>query len=320
MTVQLTRPSPEHEPRPAAPVYAQGSAFVIDRYVPITKAMVPITDGGFARADGVYDVVSVWSGMFFRLEDHLTRFENSCAKIRVRCPYSRDKVRGTLIELVRLAGLQEAYVWFGCTRGEMPHDAGERSDPEKYENRFYAWAVPYVWIAEHERRSRGLHLYLSKQYVRIPPTAVDPTAKNYHWLDLMMSLFEAGDNNAEWSVLTDADGYLTEAPGANVFMVKDGRVLTPNTGGLEGVTRQTTLDLCGLLEIPCERMRIHMDKFVEADEIFITSTAGGIIPCGTLDGRAVGGREGPGPLTLRLYDEYWKRREEGWLGTPVECG
>ena len=221
------------------------------------------------------------------------------------------------MKLVRLTGLQQAYVWFGCTRGEMPHDAKDRSDPEKYENRFYAWVVPYVWIAEHDHRTRGLHLHLSKQYVRIPARAVDPTAKNFHWLDLMMSLFEAGDNDAEWSVLTDADGYLTEAPGANVFMVKDGRVLTPDTGGLEGVTRQTTLDLCELLEIPCERKPIHTDEFVAADEIFITSTAGGIMPCATLDGQAIGGHDGPGPLTIRLYDEYWKRREEGWLGTPV---
>ena len=136
MAVELTRPSPEHEPRPANPAYAEGSAFVIDHYVPITEAMVPITDCGFVRADGVYDVVSVWGGMFFRLEDHLSRFENSCAKIRVRCPYPRSEVRGMLMELVRLAGLQEAYVWFGCTRGETPHDAHERGDPEKYQNRF----------------------------------------------------------------------------------------------------------------------------------------------------------------------------------------
>ncbi|PHS37019.1 MAG: branched-chain amino acid--2-keto-4-methylthiobutyrate aminotransferase [Robiginitomaculum sp.] len=311
-------PGPMTNPQPVDEAYASGAAYIIDKFVPLSEAAVPITDRGFLRGDATYDVVSVWGDMFFRLDDHLARFEAGCAKIKISCPFSRQEIIAILKELIHRAGLSEAYVWFGCTRGDVPKTAGAQNNPASYQNRFYAWVSPYVWIAGDEQRSRGINLYLSKSYIRIPPNAIDPTVKNLNGLDFTMALFEAGENGAEWVVVTDNDGFVIEGAGANLFIVKNGQVLTPIAGVLEGITRQTTMDICAQLNVSCTRTKIHKSEFMQADEIFITSTAGGIMPCGTLDGKPIGPVGEPGDISMRVYQKYWEKRKQGWLGTPVK--
>ncbi|MEW6442593.1 MAG: aminotransferase class IV [bacterium] len=307
-----------HKQTPADPRFSYGVAYIMDKYLPIEEAAVPITDAGFLRADACYDVVSVSRGMFFRLEDHLDRFMRGVPKIYLGFPYDRDRMREILVECVRLAGLKDSYVWWAITRGDTPHEACDRLKPEKYQNRFYAFAIPYVSLIDDEQRTRGFDLIISDSRVRIPPNAVDPTVKNFHWLDLTMSLFEAGQRGAFWSVLLGVEGYVTECPGSNLFLVEGGRVLTPSFGCLEGITRLTIMDLCRMEGIPVQEANITAAQLRGADEIFMTSTAGGIMPAGTIDGKAIGGRSGTGPITARLHDLYWTKRWEGWHATKVK--
>ena len=305
-----------HKQVPADASHAEGSAFVIDKHVSILEAAVPITDCGFVHADACYDVVSVSRGMFFRLEQHVDRFLRSLPNIKLRSPYSRDRIREILIETVRLSGLKDAYVWWAVTRGEMPHGK-ERGFPDKWENRFYVFTVPYISIIDDEQRQSGINMVISEEYRRIPPNSVDPNTKNFHWLDLMMSLFEAVDRGGDLSVLTGIEGYISECPGSNIFMVKGGKVVTPSFGCLEGITRQATMDLCAMEGIPALQANITAGELRDADEIFFTSTAGGIMGVSAIDGKPVGGRKGVGPITSRLHDLYWNKRWEGWDATPV---
>jgi len=180
------------------------------------------------------------------------------------------------------------------------------------------FVVPYVFISDDEQRTRGTDLLVSKQYIRIPPEAVDPTAKNFHWMDLKLSLFEAKAANKEWSVLCDANGYLTEAPGSNIFLIKDGALYTPDSGCLEGITRKTTLELAKEIGMPIHVERVHVEQLRNADEAFLTSTAGGIMPINTVDDSVLGGKAGPGELTTQLHNLYWTKRWDGWLGTAVD--
>src|SRR5207247_5915673 len=115
-------------------VFAAGCAWIDGEYVPIGEARIPILDVGFVRSDLTYDVVGVWQGRFFRLEDHLDRLERGCRKIRLAPPKSRDELREILIETVRRSGLREAYVEAIVTRG-VPAP-GER-DPRRFQPRFY---------------------------------------------------------------------------------------------------------------------------------------------------------------------------------------
>lgn len=298
-----------------APEFDHGSAYVNGKFCPIDEASIPITDGGFMQADGAYDVVSVSKGLFFRLDDHLDRFESACEKFYLRNPHDRNATAKILSELVALAGTREAYVWWAVTRGPTP---AKRTNPASYENRFYAFAIPYRFIASDEQRERGLDLLVSKRYIRIPPNSVDPTAKNFHWMDLKLSLFEAGEQGREWSVLCDADGNLTEGPGVNIFFIKNGELFTPDSGCLEGITRKTTLEIAAELGVSIHIRAVNASELREADEAFLTSTAGGIMPVNSVDGVVLGGESGPGPLTTKLHNLYWSKRWDGWLGTEVK--
>lgn len=293
----------------------EGVAFVDGRFVPVAEARIPILDWGFLRSDATYDVVHVWRGRFFRLDDHLARFERSVARLRMRIPHDRAAVRAVLHECVRRAGLRDAYVEMLCTRGVPP--AGSR-DPRRCENRFSAFAVPFVWIADPAKQEAGLDLAISGTE-RIAPEAVDPTVKNYHWLDLTTGLLEALQGGAETVVLVDREGHVVEGPGFNIFAVRGGQVVTPARGMLEGITRRTVLELAQALGVPAAARDLPAAEVRSAEEVFLTSTAGGVMPVTRVDGVPVGdGR--PGALTRRLRDAYWAAHEDPRYATPVEYG
>jgi branched-chain amino acid aminotransferase len=292
--------------------YSDGAAFIDGRFVPVGEARVPILDWGFLRSDATYDVAHVWRGSFFRLEDHLSRFERGMERLHMRVPYGRAEIREILTECVRLSGLREAYVEVVCTRGIPP--PGSR-DPRECENRLYAFAVPFVWIADSEKQERGLDAVIGRVQ-RIQPEAVDPTVKNYHWLDLVAGLYEAYDRGGETAILTDSEDNVVEGPGFNVFAVKDGNISTPSRGVLEGITRTTVIELASERGIPLEARAVPAAEVRAADEVFVTSTAGGIMPVTKVDGAPVGDGA-PGPFTLRLRDAYWELHRDPRFVTPV---
>jgi branched-chain amino acid aminotransferase len=291
---------------------ADGAAFVDGSFVPVPEARVPILDWGFLRSDATYDVAHVWRGSFFRLEDHLDRFERGMKRLRMHLPYDRTEVREILIECVRLSGLRDAYAEVICTRGVPP--PGSR-DPRDCTNNFFAFVVPFVWIADPEKQRRGLHAVISRMQ-RIQPGAVDPTVKNYHWLDLEVGLYDAYDRGGETVILVDGEENVVEGPGFNVFTVKRGTMATPERGVLEGITRKTVIELAAEFGIPLEAREVPADEVRAADEVFITSTAGGVIPVTTVDGNAIGAGE-PGPVTLRLRETYWNLHQDPRFTLPV---
>jgi branched-chain amino acid aminotransferase len=291
-----------------------GAAFAEGDYVALSEAKISLFDWGFTRSDATYDVASVWNGAFFRLDDHLERFFASLHKLRLRIPYDRQQVRSILHGCVRAGGLREAYVAMVCTRGVPPRGA---RDPRLAENRFYAYAVPYVWIASRDKQLAGIDLHISQRQ-RIAPASVDPTIKNYHWLDLVQSLFDAYDRGRDTSCVVDADGNVTEGPGFNIFMVKHGVVRTAERGVLEGISRRTAIELCQRLGIALELGPVTAQALREADEVFLTSTGGGVLPIAKVDGQPL--RDFPGPITTRLYDAYWALREEARYRDDVDYG
>lgn len=294
--------------------FAAGCAWIEGDYVPIGEARIPILDTGFTRSDVTYDVVAVWHGRFFRLEEHLDRFERSWSRLRMQSPLDRMAVSAILHGCVRRAGLREAYVEMILSRG-VPV-AGSR-DPRTFTNRFYAFAIPYVWLVRPDDQERGIHLVIARQHRRIAPDAVDPTVKNFHWGDLTGGLFEAYDRGGFTALLLDAAGNVTEGPGFNIFAYHEGALLTPASGTLLGITRRTVLELAEERDIPTRVTTFGPEVLRAADEIFLTSTAGGVMPVTLLDGEPVG--EGiPGPTTTALRRRYWEAHDEDRWTTPVD--
>ena len=285
--------------------FSRGAAFIDGEYVAVAEARIPILDWGFLHSDATYDVAHVWQGRFFRLDDYLDRFERSMASLRMSIPYDRGQIRDVMFELVRLSGLRDAYVEVVCTRG-LP--APGSRDPRTCENRFFAFAIPFIWIADDRRRDTGLNLLISSRQ-RIPPESVDPRVKNYHWLDMVMGLYEAYDAGADTAALVDREGNLVEGPGFNVFARIGDRVVTPARGVLEGVTRATALELLEREPVSVHLENLPISEVENADEIFITSTAGGVMPVTRIDGKPVGDGN-VGELTRRLNQGYWEMHSD----------
>ena len=131
------------------PDFSSGVAYVRGQYLPISQASIPMTDWGFLRSDATYDVVTVWEGSFFRLDAHLERFMRSCQRWRLDSGQTPEQITEVLAQCVRLSGLRASYVEMICTRGQPPW--GSR-DPRQAVNQFYAFAVPFVWLASAEQR------------------------------------------------------------------------------------------------------------------------------------------------------------------------
>jgi branched-chain amino acid aminotransferase len=285
--------------------FSNGVAYVDEQFVPIAEAKISILDWGFLHSDATYDVAHVWEGKFFRLDDHIDRFLSGIDKLHMSIRRKRSDLRSILIDCVKTSGLREAYVEMICTRG-MPKP-GSR-DPRECTNQFFAFAVPFVWIANPEKQKEGLHLIISRLQ-RIPPESVDPAVKNYHWLDMVMGLFEAYDRGGETAVVVDMDGNLIEGPGFNIFAVKNRTITTPARGVLQGITRRTAIEIAIDHGYEVIQHNLAADDARTADEVFVTSTAGGIIPITKIDGQTISSGM-PGPVTQELQEGYWRLHED----------
>lgn len=285
--------------------YPPGVAFMDGQYLRIPEAKLSVLDFGLLHSDATYDVVHVWQGAFFRLDDHLDRFFAGLEKLHMSIDYDREAITEILHNCVALSELRNAYVEFICTRGMSP--AFSR-DPRDAVNQFIAFAIPFGSVANPEQMARGLHAAITS-FVRIPPQSVDPTVKNYHWLDMVKGLYDAYGRGADTAILVDADGNVAEGPGFNVFAVKGRTVATPKSGVLKGVTRQTVFDICRMSEITCTEEDISPDQLRLADEVFITSTAGGVMPVTQIDGHKIG-LGTPGALTRHVTEAYWNMHDD----------
>jgi len=295
--------------------FDQGAAWMGGRVIPVGEAAIPVTDWGLTHSDIVYDVAPLWEGAFFRLEAHLDRFEASMARVRLAVPEDRAAIRTALHAIVARSGLRSAYVAMVASRGR-PALPGDR-DPRRCANHFYAWCVPYVHVFGRDAAERGVSLHVAQGVRRIPPDSVDPRAKNYQWGDFTAGLFEAKDAGFDNVLLLDHDGCVTEGPGFNVFAVTGERILTPSTGCLEGITRDTVLRLARAAGIAAEVREVALAEVMEADELFAATSGGGPVPVTRLDGR-IFGNGAEGPVTARLRAAYWAAVRAPEYRDPVD--
>ena len=293
--------------------YPPGVAYMDGQYLPIHEAKLSVLDYGFLHSDATYDVAHVWGGAFFRLGDHLDRFFRGMDALHMSIPYNKLQIMEILHNCVALSKFKNAYVEFICTRGTSPNFS---RDPRDAENRFIAFAIPFGSVASKEQLECGLHLAIT-DVVRIPPSSVDPTVKNYHWLDMVKGLYAAYERGADTAILIDVNGNVSEGPGFNIFSINNGKVSTPEASVLLGITRQTIFDICEELEVRCHAQVVTVDKLKTADEVFITSTAGGVMPVTRIDDQPIASGN-IGPLSNRIMDTYWQMHNEGKHRDPVK--
>ncbi len=295
--------------------YSRGLGFIDGRIVPLNEARIPVRDLGLMYADMTYDVVHTWKGGFFRLEDHLDRFLNSCAGLRMDPRLTRDEIRSILAELVRRSGMPDTLVYFACTRGlAVP---GTR-DPTKSRNRFFATVTPLILRGQPDEMQRGYHATLVTSIRRIPAESVNPAWKNSHWGDFVRATFAAKDAGYDVPILCAAEDAVAEAPGFNVVAVIGDSLLSPEDNVLPGISCRAMFEIARELGIPARYGRLSPEALREAKEVFLTATSCGLFPVTRLDGQPIGDGT-PGPITARLLNTYYAKKNSGWCITPADA-
>lgn len=270
---------------------------------------------GMGVFEGVRAYPTEWGAAIFRLREHTDRLFNSAHILGMTLPYDRETLDAAQRTVVRENGLDSAYIRPMCFYGS--EGMGLRADNLKVHCMVAAWAWG-AYLGEQNMRD-GIRVRVSsftRHHVNI---AMCRAKANGNYMNSMMALQEALRDGYDEALLLDAEGYVMEGSGENVFIVREGVLYTPDlTSALDGITRKTVLSLAAELGIQVVEKRITRDEVYIADETFFTGTAAEVTPIREVDGRAIG-QGTRGPITERLqglyFDQVHGRRDQypQWL-------
>jgi D-alanine transaminase len=275
--------------------------FLNGTFMPVEEARVPVLDRGFIFGDGVYELIPVYSRVPFRMDEHLARLERSLAAVRIRNPHSRAEWRDIILQLVAKQPFEDQGVYFQVTRGVAKRDHAFPKD-----------AAPTVFV-------------MSSPLVNPPRELVESgaaavTAVDNRWLRCDIKSISLIGNCLLRQVSADAgavetilfrDGKLTEASASNVFVVKDGVILSPPKSNLilPGITYDVIGEIALAAGLPLEYRDVGEAEVRGADEIWVTSSSKEVLAIVTLDGKPVAGGK-PGPLFRRVHALYQEFKQK----------
>ena len=273
---------------------------------------------GLGVFEGVRAYATTRGPVIFRLQDHTARLFRSAHILNFAIPYTRDEVNAAQIQVVKENGLKEAYLRPMCFYGSEA--LGLRAEGLKSHCIIAAWEWPNYMTPE--ARIEGIKVRTSsftRHHVNI---TMCKAKANGNYINSMMALREALDSGCEEALMLDNEGYVAEGSGENIFLVQNGKLVTPElTSCLEGITRDTVFSLADELDLEIKERRITRDEVYIADEAFFTGTAAEVLPIRELDGRVIG-CGGRGPITEKLQTMYFdqvtgKRTEHPQWSTVV---
>jgi branched-chain amino acid aminotransferase len=263
------------------------------------EARISVRDHGLLYGDGLFEGIRVCAGRAFKLEAHLARLGYGARALHLRIPGGPERVREVIGTTIAAYGRDDAYIRLIITRGDGPLGV----DPTTCPTPRMICMIDTLALYPEEKRARGLSL-ITSSFRRPSADVLDTRIKSLNYLNNALAKGEARRQGADDALMLNQHGHLAEATGANVFVVRDGRLLTPPTtdGALDGITRATVLELAPVLGVESEVRTIGRLDVFAADEVFLTGTgAGGLVRVIELDGEAVGSRD-PGPVTRRLSE------------------
>ncbi len=283
-----------------------GSIWLDGELVPWEEAKVHVLTHTFHYGLGVFEGVRAYATQdqgtcIFRLKEHTDRLFRSAKILQMDMPYDKETLNEAQREVVRVNHLDEAYIRPMCFLGS--EGMGLRADNLKTHVMVAAWSWPSYM--DPEARDRGIRVRTSS-YTRHHVNITMCKAKaNGNYINSILALREALDAGCEEALLLDNEGYVAEGSGENVFVVRDGKVYTPElTSCLEGITRDSIFRIAADLGYEIKERRITRDEFYVADEAFFTGTAAEVVPIRELDSRPIGSGT-RGPLTEKLQSIYF---------------
>src|SRR5436190_1413653 len=281
-------------------------AYFNGRIVPEREVVVPFRGRGFKYGDAAFDMTRTFQGQPFRLQEHVERLYRSLRYLRIDPGLSRDemaRVSEDVLERNRHFLTPDTDYWLGQRVSRGVDAVGDEGWDHTGPN-VIVECIPLPLKARARLFRDGIDIVVPPTR-RTAPEALSPRAKTHNYLNLITADLEAKAQDKDaWSVLLDAEGHLAEGIGSKIFLVRDGKVMTPRARWvLPGVSRQAVIDLCGELQIDCRETDLDLYDAATADEIFMTSTSLCLCPVRSIGGRLLPGPL-PGPVTRRLSEAY----------------
>lgn len=270
------------------------------KYVPEEEAVVSVFDHGLLYGDGIFEGIRAYHNRVFKLSEHLERLYESARTIILEIPISEAEMQEVVLETLRRNNLRDAYIRLVVTRGKG--DLG--LDPRKCKIATVFCIAASIQLYPEELYERGLEMVTVATRRNIPE-ACNPRVKSLNYLNNIYAKIEANLAGVPEAIMLNQEGYVAEATGDNIFLVKKGKLITPPVyvGLLEGVTRNAVMDLARARGIEVQEKVFTRHDMYNADEFFLTGTAAELIPCVKVDGRPIGTGQ-PGPLFQSLLHDF----------------
>lgn len=259
-------------------------------------ASVSVYDHGLLYGDGVFEGLRIYAGRIFELDAHLARLEDSARYLLLNLPLGRAELRNLLLEAVARSGRSEGYIRLVVTRG-----AGTLGlDPDRCPRPSLIVIVDGIQLYPSELYETGIPV-ITASTRRVPRSSGEARVKSLNYLNNILAKIEAKQAGCLEALMLNTEGLVVECTADNVFVVRDGRLLTPAAvhGALEGITRRVVLALAADLGLDSAEAALALFDLYTADEVFMTGSGAEIMPVTKVDGRRIGDGN-PGPLTRRL--------------------
>ena len=285
--------------------------YIDGEFLPKAEAKVSVFDHGLLYGDGVFEGIRSYNGGVFKLDEHLERLYDSAKSIMLQIPISIETMKETVLETLRRNQLTEAYIRLIITRGVG--DLG--LDPDKCPKPSIIIIADKIVLYPQKFYEDGLEI-VTASVRRNYAEAINPRIKSLNYLNNILAKIEGKQAGAEEVLMLNAEGYVVECSGDNIFWIKNETLITPpvHIGILEGVTRNSVINLAQDAGIHVEERVFTRHDLYIADECFLTGTAAEVIPVVKIDRRAIGDGQ-PGKITQRLIAAF--RQYANTCGTPI---
>ena len=287
--------------------------YIDGNYYPKSQAKVSVYDHGLLYGDGVFEGIRAYNGVVFKFKEHVDRLYRSAHAIMLKIPLTKEEMIQAVLDTLRRNKLKDSYIRLLVTRGIG--DLG--LDPRKCPKPSVIIITDKISLHADDAEENGITTMLS--WVRRNP--VDTTTheiKSLNYLNSILAKIEANINGVDEAICLESNGYIAEGVGENVFIVKNGEIMTPplSTGALPGITAQVAVNLAAKLGYKFTVTNLTPFMLFTADEAFFTGTAMELMPIREVNKRRIGSGK-PGPVTKKLLTEFKKEIQDPANGTKI---
>ncbi|MDH5782180.1 MAG: branched-chain-amino-acid transaminase [Candidatus Bathyarchaeota archaeon] len=288
--------------------------YIDGNFYPKSEAKVSVYDHGLLYGDGIFEGIRAYGGIVFKLDEHIDRLYRSAHAMLLEITMKKDEIKKAVLDTLKTNNLRNAYIRLVVTRGvgDLGLDPRKCSKPT-----VIIITVPLIQLHSEDRKKNGITAMVS-WVKRDPVDATTHEIKSLNYLNSILAKIEANIAGVDEAICLDKRGFVSEGVAENIFMVKNGEIITPptSTGALPGITRDVVIKLAKKLGYPMVERNITPNELFNADEVFFTGTAAEIIAVREINKRVIGNGK-PGPITQQLMEEFFKLTKDPEEGTLI---